>query len=174
MRRRHLQTPSAHKRHRTTTTEAVTVTGTIVPTPGEGAATTYQRVKTLVVREDGSNNPGRYILNGPGRVVIARQSQLSRGCYKRHLAAGFAAECPLRRPFLGSTRSGTLCARIPLSKSSARKSSREPARFRLTSGFQRTNDLDCRRASRRRSVSLCVPTKNSTAFLEPALSKMRR
>ena len=29
---------------------------------------------------------------------------------------------PLRRPFLGSIRSGTLCAAIPLSKSSARKS----------------------------------------------------
>ena len=31
---------------------------------------------------------------------------------------------PLRRPFLGSIRSGTLCAPIPLSKNSARKSSR--------------------------------------------------
>ena len=29
----------------------------------------------------------------------------------------------LRRPFLGSIRSGTLCAPIPLSKNSARKSS---------------------------------------------------
>ena len=38
----------------------------------------------------------------------------------------------LRRPFLGSIRSGTLCAAIPLSKNSARKSSREPARFRST------------------------------------------
>ena len=38
----------------------------------------------------------------------------------------------LRRPFLGSIRSGTLCAPIPLSKNSARKSSREPARFRST------------------------------------------
>jgi hypothetical protein len=55
--------------HRTTTTEAVTVTGTIIPTPGEGAAANYQPVKTLVVREDGSNNPGRYVVNGPGRVV---------------------------------------------------------------------------------------------------------
>ena len=31
----------------------------------------------------------------------------------------------LRRPFLGSIRSGTLCAAIPLSKNSARKSSRD-------------------------------------------------
>jgi hypothetical protein len=45
------QTRSAQKRHRTTTTQAVTVTGTIVPTPEEGAATNYQLVKTLVVRE---------------------------------------------------------------------------------------------------------------------------
>ena len=63
------QTRSAHTRHRTTTTEAVTVTGTIVPTPEQGAATNYQPVKTLVVREDGSNNPGRFVLNGPGRVI---------------------------------------------------------------------------------------------------------
>jgi hypothetical protein len=55
--------------HRTTTTEAVTVTGTIIPTPGEGAAANYQPVKTLVVREDGSNNHGRYVVNGPGRVA---------------------------------------------------------------------------------------------------------
>ena len=35
----------------------------------------------------------------------------------------------LRRPFLGSIRSGILCAAIPLSKNSARKSSRELLRF---------------------------------------------
>lgn len=63
------QTRSAQKGHRPTTTEALTVTGTIVPTPGEGAATNYQPVKTLVVREDGSKNSGRYVLNGPGRVI---------------------------------------------------------------------------------------------------------
>jgi hypothetical protein len=63
------QTRPAQKRHRSTTTEAVTITGTIVPMPEEGAATNYQPVKTLVVREDGSNNSGRYVLNGPGHVI---------------------------------------------------------------------------------------------------------
>lgn len=63
------QPRSTHSRHRTTTTEAVTVTGTIVPTPGEGAATNYQPAKTLVVREDDSNNSGRYVVNGPGHVI---------------------------------------------------------------------------------------------------------
>jgi uncharacterized cupin superfamily protein len=63
------QTRSTHKRQRTTTAEVITVTGTIVPTPEEGAAASYQPVKMLVVREDGSNNPGRYVLDGPGRVV---------------------------------------------------------------------------------------------------------
>ena len=65
------QTGSTHTRGRTTTTqaEAVTVTGTIIPTPEEGTAASYQPLKTLVVREDSSNNPGRYVLNGPGRIV---------------------------------------------------------------------------------------------------------
>ena len=65
------QTGSTHTRDRTTSTqaEAVTVTGTIIPTPEEGAAASYQPLKTLVVREDGSNNPGRYVLDGAGRVV---------------------------------------------------------------------------------------------------------
>jgi len=53
-----------------TTTEPITVTGTIIPSAiEEGTATRYQPAKTLVVREDGSNNPGRYVLNGPGHVV---------------------------------------------------------------------------------------------------------
>jgi hypothetical protein len=59
------------------------------------------------------------------------RSQLSPSCYKRHIRTGITQR-PLRRPFLGSIRSGTLCAAIPLSKKSARKSSREPARFRST------------------------------------------
>jgi tRNA splicing endonuclease len=54
----------------TGTTEAVTITGTIIKmTTEDGSATNYQPVKTLVVREDRSNNPGRYVLNGPGHVV---------------------------------------------------------------------------------------------------------
>src|SRR6266513_134185 len=60
------QTSSTHKRQ-ATTTEPVTVT--TIPTPEEGAAAAYQPAKTLVVREDKSNHPGRYVLNGPGHVV---------------------------------------------------------------------------------------------------------
>jgi hypothetical protein len=62
------QTSSTHKKQ--TATEPVTVTGAIITTTTEeGAAASYQPVKTLVVREDGSNNSGRYVLNGPGHVV---------------------------------------------------------------------------------------------------------
>ena len=62
------QTSSTDKRQ--TTTEPITVTGTIIKmTTEEGAAASYQPLKTLVVREDRSNNPGRYVLNGPGHVV---------------------------------------------------------------------------------------------------------
>ena len=57
------------------------------------------------------------------------RSQLLPSCYKRPMLAGFTAQRPLRRPFLGSIRSGTPCAPIPLSKNSARKSSRELRRF---------------------------------------------
>jgi len=37
-------------------------------TSEEGSAANYQPVKTLVVREDRSNSPGTYVLNGPGHV----------------------------------------------------------------------------------------------------------
>jgi hypothetical protein len=65
------QTRSTHKTQTTTATEQpITVTGTIIKmTTGEGSAANYQPVKTLVVREDRSNTPGSYVLNGPGRVV---------------------------------------------------------------------------------------------------------
>ena len=65
------QTRSTDKRQTTTATEqSITVTGTIVKmTTGEGSAANYQPFKTLVVREDGSNTPGSYVLNAPGRVV---------------------------------------------------------------------------------------------------------
>jgi len=54
----------------TTTTEPITVTGTFLKmTTEEGAAASYQPFKTLVVREDRSNIPGSYVLNGPGHVV---------------------------------------------------------------------------------------------------------
>ena len=52
------------------TTEEITVTGTIIKmTTEEGSAATYQPIKTLVVREDRSNTPGSYVLNGSGHVV---------------------------------------------------------------------------------------------------------
>jgi len=64
------QPNSTDKKQGTTTTEPVQVTGTIIKTTtGEGAAANYQPAKTLVVREDRSNNPGRYVLNGRGHVV---------------------------------------------------------------------------------------------------------
>jgi hypothetical protein len=64
---------SKHKKQKTTTEEQVTVTGTMIKTTTEdGAAASYQPVKTLVVREDRSNSPGNYVLNGPGHVVNKR------------------------------------------------------------------------------------------------------
>ena len=64
------QPTSTNKKQGTTTTEPVQVTGTIIrTTTEEGAAASYQPAKTLVVREDRSNNPGRYVLNGRGHVV---------------------------------------------------------------------------------------------------------
>jgi hypothetical protein len=64
------QTSSKAKRHGLTTAEPITVTGTFITTTTEqGAAASYQPFKTLVVLVDGSNTPGRYVLNGPGHVV---------------------------------------------------------------------------------------------------------
>ena len=64
------QTHSTGPRHRATTTEPITVTGTIIKmTIEEGAAASYQPFKTLVVREDSSNSPGSYVLSGPGHVL---------------------------------------------------------------------------------------------------------
>jgi hypothetical protein len=58
------------KRQTTTATEqAITVTGTTITAIEEGSAANYQPVKTLVVRQDRSNIPGSYVLNGPGHVV---------------------------------------------------------------------------------------------------------
>ena len=58
------------KKQGATTTEPIEVTGTMIsPMIAEGAAASYQPCKTLVVREDNSNNPGRYVLNGRGHVV---------------------------------------------------------------------------------------------------------
>src|SRR5262245_38435843 len=64
------QPESKGKKQGASTTEAVTVTGTIIKmTSEEGSAANYQPVRTLVVREDRSNAPGTYILNGRGHVV---------------------------------------------------------------------------------------------------------
>ena len=64
------QTGSKGTRQGSTTTEPITVTGTFLKmTTEEGAAASYQPFKTLVVREDRSNIPGSYVLNGRGRVV---------------------------------------------------------------------------------------------------------
>ena len=62
---------------------------------------------------------------GENSRAISTLTQLLQTPYMR---AGFT-ECRLHRPFLGSIRSGTLCAPIPLSKNSARKSSPDPRRF---------------------------------------------
>jgi len=64
------QPESKGKGQGASTTEEITVTGTIIKmTSEEGAAASYQPVKTLVVREDRSNSPGTYVLNGRGHVV---------------------------------------------------------------------------------------------------------
>jgi hypothetical protein len=49
--------------------QPITVTGTTITAIEEGSAAAYQPAKTLVVREDRSNSPGNYVLNGPGHVV---------------------------------------------------------------------------------------------------------
>jgi hypothetical protein len=63
------QTHSKSKRQTATTAEAVTVTGETITAIEEGAATSYQPAKTLVIREDNSNKPGTYVLNEPGHVL---------------------------------------------------------------------------------------------------------
>jgi hypothetical protein len=52
--------------------QRVTVTGTIVTNVEDGSATSYQPAKTLVLRQDRSNETGRYVLNGPGHVMNKR------------------------------------------------------------------------------------------------------
>jgi tRNA splicing endonuclease len=53
-----------------TTTEPVTVTGAVIKmTTEEGAAASYQPIRTLVIREDNSKNGERYVLNGRGHVL---------------------------------------------------------------------------------------------------------
>jgi hypothetical protein len=53
-----------------TTTEPVTVTGAVIKmTAEEGAAASYQPIKTLVIREDNSKSAARYVVNGRGHVL---------------------------------------------------------------------------------------------------------
>ena len=74
------QPESKGKGQGASTTEAVTVTGTIIKmTSEEGSAANYQPVKTLVVREDRSNTPGSYVLNGRGRVVNKKGEVIQTG-----------------------------------------------------------------------------------------------
>ena len=64
------QPESKGKKQAASTTEEITVTGSIIKmTSEEGSAANYQPIKTLVVREDRSNAPGTYVLNGRGHVV---------------------------------------------------------------------------------------------------------
>jgi hypothetical protein len=63
------QTRSHHKGTTTTIDQTVTVTGTIITDAEDGAAANYQPAKTLVIRQDDAAKPGRYTLDGPGRVV---------------------------------------------------------------------------------------------------------
>jgi len=64
------QPNSTDKKQGATTTEPIEITGTIIRKMSEeGAAASYQPRSTLVVREDSSNSPGRYVLNGRGHVV---------------------------------------------------------------------------------------------------------
>jgi|SRR5215467_6703801 len=63
------QTDSKGKKQGSTTTDGVTVTGTVLKlTTQEGSAANYQPYKTLVVREDRSNAAGSYVLNGRGHI----------------------------------------------------------------------------------------------------------
>jgi hypothetical protein len=62
--------PNSTDKKQATTTEPIEVTGSMIRTMiAEGAAASYQPRKTLVVLDDSSNNPGRYVLNGRGHVV---------------------------------------------------------------------------------------------------------
>ena len=86
------QPSSTDKKQGTTTTEPVQVTGAIIrTTTQDGAAASYQPAKTLVVREDRSNNPGRYVLNGRGHVVN-KAGKSSKPRLNRALASVFITQ----------------------------------------------------------------------------------
>ena len=92
------QTGSEGKKQGTTSTEGVTVTGTILKiTTAEGSAANYQPSKTLVVREDRSNTPGTYVLNGRGHV-LNKNGEVIRTAIKpgAHVRIYYANEGDLR------------------------------------------------------------------------------
>jgi hypothetical protein len=63
------QPNSTDKKQGASTTEPVKVTGTIIRTmTEEGAAASYQPAKTLVVREDSSNNRAVMFSTGVGML----------------------------------------------------------------------------------------------------------
>ena len=59
-------------KQKSATEQRVTVTGTIVTNVEDGSATSYQPAKTLVLREDRSNETGRYVMNGPVPIMNNR------------------------------------------------------------------------------------------------------
>ena len=61
--------PAQDTQTTTVTEQPITVTGTTITAIKDGSACAYQPVKSLVVREDSSNSPATYVLNGPGHVV---------------------------------------------------------------------------------------------------------
>jgi hypothetical protein len=61
--------PKQDRQTTAATEQPVTVTGTLITEIEEGSAANYQPGKTLVVRQDHSNTPGSYVLNGPNHVV---------------------------------------------------------------------------------------------------------
>src|SRR5947199_5966091 len=87
------QPSSTDKKQGTTTTEPVQVTGTVIRTTTEdGAAASYQPAKTLVVREDRSNN------SGPVCSQRARsRCEQGRGGHPNRDQAGRSRPCLLRR-----------------------------------------------------------------------------
>ena len=88
------QPESKGKEQGASTTEEITVTGTIIKmTSEEGSAANYQPAKTLVVREDRSNTPGSYVLNGRGHVVNKKGEVDPNRDQTRHSGAYLLRKC---------------------------------------------------------------------------------
>jgi hypothetical protein len=88
------QPESKGKGQGASTTEEVTVTGAVIKmTSKEGSAANYQPTKTLVVREDRSNTPGSYVLNGRGHVVNKNGEVIQTAIQTRHSGAYLLRKC---------------------------------------------------------------------------------